>query len=109
VLQAHAPTAALERVVALRVHLDDSTPTNGPLRVIPGSQRHGVMEDDVVHALARASGAVDCLTPRGGVVVMRPLIVHASSKAESSAPRRVLHFEYADSLTLSDGAELAIA
>lgn len=32
VVYAHAPAAALSRVLALRVHLDDSTEHNGPLR-----------------------------------------------------------------------------
>ena len=39
---------------------------------------------------------------------MRPLLVHASSKAESNRRRRVLHIEYADSLDIGAGLELAI-
>jgi ectoine hydroxylase-related dioxygenase (phytanoyl-CoA dioxygenase family) len=39
---AHAPASALEQVVALRVHLDDSTSENGPLRVLPGTHTLGV-------------------------------------------------------------------
>src|SRR5688572_15245326 len=35
VLNAIAPATALEQIVALRVHLDDSTAENGPLRVLP--------------------------------------------------------------------------
>jgi hypothetical protein len=35
VLHAIAPASALAIVVALRVHLDDSTHANGPLRVLP--------------------------------------------------------------------------
>src|SRR5262249_51120692 len=35
VLYAHAPAQALEQIVALRVHLDDSSNENGPLRVLP--------------------------------------------------------------------------
>jgi hypothetical protein len=42
VVYAHAPASALQRIVALRVHLDDSTSENGPLRVIPGSHELGV-------------------------------------------------------------------
>ena len=34
-----APTPALCQVLALRVHLDDSTKQNGPLRVLPGTHR----------------------------------------------------------------------
>jgi hypothetical protein len=44
----------------------------------------------------------------GGVVVMRPLIVHASSKAVSDRPRRVLHIEYAESLDIGSGLRLAV-
>jgi hypothetical protein len=39
VAYAHAPAEALSGVVALRVHLDDSQPDNGPLRVLPGTHR----------------------------------------------------------------------
>jgi ectoine hydroxylase-related dioxygenase (phytanoyl-CoA dioxygenase family) len=38
-IYAHAPSWALSRIVALRLHLDESTADNGPLRVVPGS--HG--------------------------------------------------------------------
>ncbi|HEY2847518.1 MAG TPA: phytanoyl-CoA dioxygenase family protein, partial [Pyrinomonadaceae bacterium] len=41
---AHAPAWAMNRVVALRIHLDDSTSENGPLRVIAGSHRYGVLD-----------------------------------------------------------------
>jgi hypothetical protein len=40
---------------------------------------------------------------------MKPLLVHASSKSVSSAPRRVVHIEYASSLRQEAGLELAIA
>jgi ectoine hydroxylase-related dioxygenase (phytanoyl-CoA dioxygenase family) len=106
---AHAPAAALERVVALRLSLDDSAADNGPLRVLAGTHTRGVMTDDEIAALVRASAPIDCLVPAGGVVAMRPLLVHASSKATSDRPRRVLHIEYAEALAFGDGLELAIA
>jgi hypothetical protein len=37
VIYAHAPATALEQVLALRVHLDESSDRNGPLRVLPGT------------------------------------------------------------------------
>jgi hypothetical protein len=106
---AHAPARALERIVALRVHLDDSTLTNGPLRVLPGTQTRGVLTDDEVHDLAERTVAVDCLMQMGGVVAMRPLIIHASSKSQTDMPRRVVHIEYAASARTEDGLQLAIA
>jgi hypothetical protein len=108
-LYAHAPAWALGRVVALRVHLDDSTLTNGPLRVLPHSHVHGVLDEREIEHRARAVAAVDCVAPAGGVVAMRPLVVHASSKSTDARPRRVLHIEYADALSLADGIELALA
>jgi ectoine hydroxylase-related dioxygenase (phytanoyl-CoA dioxygenase family) len=95
VLYAHAPAAALEQVCALRVHFDDSTADNGPLRVIPGSHARGVLTDAEVHALTSTSEPVTCLVNRGGVIAMRPLIIHASSKVHTDTPRRVIHIEYA--------------
>jgi ectoine hydroxylase-related dioxygenase (phytanoyl-CoA dioxygenase family) len=107
VLYAHAPASALERVVALRVSLDDSTVTNGPLRVLPATHRDGVLTDAEIEQRARTITPVDCLAGAGGVVAMRPLAVHASSKSSDSRPRRVLHIEYAT--PLGEGVELAIA
>jgi ectoine hydroxylase-related dioxygenase (phytanoyl-CoA dioxygenase family) len=103
-----APAAALSRVVALRVHLDDSTPDNGPLRVLPGTHQLGVLEDTAIQALAARIAPVPCVSPAGGVVAMRPLLAHASSKAIDDRPRRVLHIEYASTLDLGDGATLAV-
>ena len=106
---AHAPASALARVVALRLHIDDSSADNGPLRVLPGTHAQGVLSDaDLAHA-ARETQAVDCIAPAGGVVAMRPLLIHASSKAAADRRRRVLHIEYADSLALDDGLQLAVA
>jgi hypothetical protein len=106
---AHAPATALSRVVALRLHIDDSSSDNGPLRVLPGTHTLGVLSDGDLTRLARDIEAVDCSAPAGGVVAMRPLLVHASSKAETNHRRRVLHIEYADSLDMRAGIELAIA
>lgn len=109
IIYAHAPTWALARVLALRVHLDDSVAENGPLRVIPESHRLGVLADDEVFRVAREREAATCLVARGGVLAMRPLVIHSSSKSATDAPRRVLHLEYADSLDLAPGIRLAVA
>ena len=106
---AHAPASALSQVLALRVHLDDSTAENGPLRVLPGTHTLGVLTDEALHDLSTKIAAVECLASQGGVLAMRPLIVHASSKSQSEIPRRVLHIEYAESARIADGLALAIA
>jgi ectoine hydroxylase-related dioxygenase (phytanoyl-CoA dioxygenase family) len=106
---AHAPASALERVLALRVHLDDSFAENGPLRLLPGTQSLGVLSDEQLHKLSTKMNAVDGLVPRGGVLAMRPLIVHASSKSQSVMPRRVVHIEYASTASIAGDLQLAIA
>jgi ectoine hydroxylase-related dioxygenase (phytanoyl-CoA dioxygenase family) len=97
---AHAPSWALSRVVALRVHLDASTGDNGPLRVVPGSHRAGVLTDADVSDYVSSHEHTTCLVPRGGILLMRPLLIHSSSKAQADTPRRVLHIEYSNSLDL---------
>ena len=106
---AHAPATALEQVIALRIHLDDSTSANGPLRLLRKTHRFGVLRDEQVQQIAAQTEAVECAVPRGGVIAMRPLIIHASSKSQSDIPRRVLHIEYGSSLSIAPELELAIA
>jgi ectoine hydroxylase-related dioxygenase (phytanoyl-CoA dioxygenase family) len=109
ILYAHAPAWALSRVLALRISLDASTSENGPLRVIPGSHLGGVLSADEILDFARTRENVEAIVPRGGVLAMRPLLVHSSSKARGDWPRRVLHIEYADTLDLGPGLRLAVA
>jgi ectoine hydroxylase-related dioxygenase (phytanoyl-CoA dioxygenase family) len=106
---AHAPASALCQVLALRVSLDNSTVENGPLRVLPRTHTLGVLTDDTIHELSTRISPVDCINPKGGVVAMRPLLVHASSKSHAETPRRVLHIEYAASGSIAEPLELAVA
>jgi len=105
---AHAPEDALRNILALRLHLDDSTMENGPLRVLPGSHKKGLLSDEEVGNYSRNTSPVDCLVNKGGVIAMRPLLIHASSKSVNDVPRRVLHFEYARALSMADGLELEV-
>lgn len=108
-LYARASASALDRVVALRLHLDASNALNGPLRVIPGSHTLGVLSAPTLQVCVRETPSVECHVGAGGVLRMRPLTVHASSKAHSTDRRRVLHIEYATTLQIAPGIELDIA
>jgi hypothetical protein len=107
-LHAGAPASALEQIVAIRIHLDDSTPANGPLRVLPNSHSLGVLSHEQIEQHAARMPVVECIASMGGVVAMRPLVVHASSKSRDAAPRRVLHIEYAAHSDLGEGVELMV-
>jgi ectoine hydroxylase-related dioxygenase (phytanoyl-CoA dioxygenase family) len=89
------PAAVLEGMLAVRLHLDDCGPANGPLRVLPGSHTAGVLDAAAIDGWRERVPEVVCAVGRGGVVLMRPLLLHASSAAEAPARRRVLHVEYA--------------
>ena len=85
----------LERMLAVRVHLDECGPENGPVRVIPGSHRHGRLTPEAIDGWKAKDRAVDCIVERGGILAFRPLILHASSAATRPAHRRVVHLEFA--------------
>lgn len=109
VMFSHAPTDALHKVVALRLHLDDSTELNGPLRVIPDSHAKRVLDDREFEQIVKVGDHVKCVIKKGGIIAMSPLIFHASSKIINDTPRRVLHIEYARSMDIAAGVRLAVA
>jgi ectoine hydroxylase-related dioxygenase (phytanoyl-CoA dioxygenase family) len=83
VLFARPPKFVLQSVVAVRVHLEENGEANSPLLVVPGS-----------HVAVEISNRRDiCLVPSGGALLMRPLLLHASSKLVAGR-RRVLHFVF---------------
>lgn len=87
------PVELLERLLAVRLHLDDCGPGDGPLRVVAGSHRHGRLDAAAAAALRAAHGETECTARRGDLLIMRPLLLHASSKAtRPEGRRRVLHF-----------------
>jgi ectoine hydroxylase-related dioxygenase (phytanoyl-CoA dioxygenase family) len=88
------PTSVLESLVAVRVHLDEAGREAGALRIVPGSHELGRLDAVRASTLRAERGEVVPEVPRGGVLVMRPLLLHASSKATVPVLRRVLHFLY---------------
>jgi hypothetical protein len=85
------PVAVLERLLAVRVQLDDAPPRAGELRVAAGSHRLGRLPARDVAAVAARRPMKACVVPRAGALVLRPLLVHASGKAPAGVVRRVLH------------------
>jgi hypothetical protein len=90
------PAAVLEQMLTLRLHLDDCFNDNGPVRVVPGSHRLGILAPEEIAAARSSSAEVTTALPAGGVLLMRPLLLHASSPAASPKHRRVIHIEYAN-------------
>jgi ectoine hydroxylase-related dioxygenase (phytanoyl-CoA dioxygenase family) len=98
------PSEVLERMVTVRVHLDPCPVTNGALRVMPGTHGLGRVDQNDVSGYVDESGVVVCAAGAGDALVMRPLLLHASSASTAPGHRRVLHFDYAVG-GLGDGVE----
>lgn len=92
--------AVLETMLTLRIHLDDVTEENGPLRVMPGAHRTG-------KEFVAAEHIESILVNRGDVLAMRPLLAHCSpaSHPETERHRRILHLEFSGQPRLPDGYE----
>jgi len=88
------PVAVLEQMLTLRVHLDDTGAANGALRVLPGTHRHGRFDPEQIQYWKQRQNLAICAVKRGGVVLMRPLLLHSSLPSLNPTHRRVLHFEY---------------
>jgi hypothetical protein len=86
-----APAKVLERLIAVRVHLDDCGFESGPLRVVPASHCAGLLSDADAVELRATLGEVVCTAKSGDALIIRPLLLHSSSKAQSPSRRRVLH------------------
>ncbi|GAA0764524.1 phytanoyl-CoA dioxygenase family protein [Ideonella azotifigens] len=85
------PDALLAQMLAVRLHLDDCGDDDGPLEVLPGTHRLGRQTPERAAALKRAGPVQRCLARQGDALLMRPLLLHASSKSRGTSRRRVLH------------------
>jgi ectoine hydroxylase-related dioxygenase (phytanoyl-CoA dioxygenase family) len=95
VVHVQPPAEILEGMIALRLHLDPCGAENGPVRVLPGSHRAGKLRESEYEGWRARVAEVPCLADRGDVLLMRPLLLHASAPASAPDHRRVLHVEYA--------------
>ncbi len=88
------PAEVLERITAVRLHIDPCTLESGPLRLVPASHNQGVLSAAQVEQLRERNGEQAVPAPRGGALIMKPLVLHASSKATAPMNRRILHFVF---------------
>lgn len=89
------PMHLLDHMLTARLHLDDTAADNGALRVIPGSHRLGRLSAEAIRQCRETQNEVLCEARAGDVLLMRPLLLHASSRSISTRRRRILHVEFA--------------
>ncbi|WP_295672446.1 phytanoyl-CoA dioxygenase family protein [uncultured Mucilaginibacter sp.] len=94
------PVEILKDIFTIRIHLDDTDENNGALKVIPGSHLKGIYRAENIDWNKETQ--VTCNVNGGGVMIMRPLLMHASDRTTSSKTRRVIHIEFS-SAKLAEG------
>ncbi len=94
VVHVQPPIAVLNQMITFRIHLDDSSQANGCLKVLPKSHELGILDQNEIQEYVQHNRSVICEARSGSALVMRPHILHASSKAKNPSQRRVLHLEY---------------
>jgi ectoine hydroxylase-related dioxygenase (phytanoyl-CoA dioxygenase family) len=89
----------LEKMITIHLHHDDTSSTNGALRVIPGSHLKGKISPADL-AVLNKDVAVTCECKARDAPLIPPLILHSSRRSENPTRRRVIHFEYARDVDL---------
>ncbi len=89
------PIELMQKILAVRLHLDDCTAANGALKVLPGTHQLSRLSMSETAAQQNRVQEVVCEVPAGGALLMRPLLLHASSPMDCPTSRRVIHFEFA--------------
>ncbi|MCL1047294.1 phytanoyl-CoA dioxygenase family protein [Shewanella electrodiphila] len=84
----------LNNMVTFRIHLDNTDETNGCLKVIPNSHKLGILTQNEIDSITKQEQPFPCSVNSGDALIMRPHILHSSSKSISPSNRRVVHVEF---------------
>lgn len=98
------PLEILQKNFTIRIHLDDTDKANGALKVINGSHAKGIYRPETIKWKEETETV--CEVKAGGVMMMRPLLLHASDRTTNNQKRRVIHIEFSN-LSLPDGLNWA--
>ena len=89
-----APPYVLYDLLSIRIHLDGCREEEGALRVIPGSHNFGRLPMDSIPQFTRDATVESCPIPQGGILVMRPLLLRASSAMRTTHSRRMIQLNF---------------
>lgn len=88
------PLDVLENNFTIRIHLDDTDAVNGALRIVNGSHRKGIYRPENIDWSKEQESV--CNVPKGGIMIMKPLLLHSSSRTTNRKKRRVIHIEFSN-------------
>lgn len=85
------PLDILKNNFTIRIHLDDTDESNGALKIIPGSHLKDIYRPETIDWNKETESF--CCIKKGGVMIMKPLLLHASDRTTNNNNRRVIHIE----------------
>jgi len=88
------PLKVLNSMVTLRIHLDAADQDNGCLKILPSSHKLGLLSTAQIKQYTETNKPMVCNMSKGSTLVMRPHLLHSSSKGQKPSNRRILHLEY---------------
>jgi ectoine hydroxylase-related dioxygenase (phytanoyl-CoA dioxygenase family) len=88
------PLHILENNFTIRIHLDKTTSKNGALKVINKSHNKEVYRPENINFDIETETI--CEVEKGGIMIMKPLLLHASNKTTDGERRRVIHIEFSN-------------
>ncbi len=88
------PISIMENIFTIRIHLDDTDENNGALRVIPKSHLKKIYRPETIDWTKEIE--TTCSVRKGGIMLMKPLILHSSSRTTNNKKRRVIHLEFSN-------------
>jgi len=88
------PLHILENIFTIRIHLDDTDEHNGALKVVPKSHAKGIYRPETIDWNTEKEEI--CTVEKGGIMIMKPLLLHGSNRTTNGKKRRVIHIEFSD-------------
>lgn len=86
------PLDILENIFTVRIHLDDTDEHNGALKVVPGSHAKKIYRPETIDWTTETE--TTCHVEKGGIMIMKPLLLHSSGRTTDNRKRRVIHIEF---------------
>ncbi|WP_139422959.1 phytanoyl-CoA dioxygenase family protein [Chryseobacterium mulctrae] len=88
------PLDILENIFTIRIHLDDTDENNGALKIVPKSHSKGIYRPETIDWNVETENI--CSVEKGGIMIMKPLLLHGSNRTTNGKKRRVIHIEFSD-------------
>ncbi|WP_312186283.1 phytanoyl-CoA dioxygenase family protein [Sphingobacterium sp.] len=98
------PLEILENIFTIRIHLDDTSVENGALNIIAGSHNVGLYRPETIDWSKERERS--CPVSAGGIMIMKPLLLHSSKRTSNNKRRRVIHIEFSN-IELPDNLQWA--